>query len=146
MKQRLTNDLNLAMKAKDTYAKNAIKNIKTEISKAETSKNSKEQTDSDIIQIIKKMIKRQKESAEIYKSQNKLDLYETEIKEIEVLSKYVPVELTKEQLLEKVQTILRTNNITETKQFGQAMKLCMNELKEVSDGKVISELIKTILK
>ena len=106
--QTLQHDFKLAMKAKDQAALRAHRAIKSAILIAKTEKGGTiEMADEDLIKVLQKLVKQREDSIAIYKEQNREDLAATEVEEIEVLSRYLPKQLSEEQeaLVKKMKDI-----------------------------------------
>jgi len=146
MKNRINKELITALKAKDKATVSTLRMLKSELIKKEQEKNAKELTNDGIINFIKKLVKKQNETAELYKSQNRMDLHDEEMIQVNILSNYIPKQMSKEELKNQITQILADNNIDDIKLFGKAMGLCMKQLSSVSDGNVIKSIIQTILK
>jgi len=144
--EQINSDLKIAMKTKDKNVLTILRLVKSELVKKEQIKNSKKLTDNDVVSFLKKTVKKQTETANIYKQQDRLDLYNEEMEQVRILNKYIPEQISPENLYIEVKQILNDNNITDIKLFGKAMGLCMKELKDVSDGNTIKTIIQTILK
>jgi len=145
LKQKLQLDLLIAMKSKNKNTIKAIRNIKTEISNKEKSKNGKTLNDVDIISLIKSYIKKRKENAILYKNNNRMDLHEEEINEVSILSVYLPTEMTVVELTNKIKIIIEEMKATTMKDMGKVIGKSMKEYSQFSDGKTISNIVKELL-
>ncbi len=97
------------------------------------------------IQIIQKLIKQRRDAAEIYKTQNRADLYEPEEYQAEIISSYLPVQLSEEELKTIVAEIIKEQNATSIKDMGKVMAAANAKLAGKSDSKTISGVVKTLL-
>jgi len=108
LKQKIQNDFVLALKTKDEKSKMALSNIKSEISVFEKANKNVEANDSDVIRIITSYVKKRSESLLIYRGASREDLAMKEQSEIDVLTKYLPEEMSDGVLEEKLREILTT--------------------------------------
>ncbi|HNQ67203.1 MAG TPA: GatB/YqeY domain-containing protein [Bacteroidales bacterium] len=97
------------------------------------------------IQIIQKLIKQRRDAAEIYKSQNRTDLYEPEVFQADVMSGYLPAQLSAEEIKAEVLAIIKELNAVSVKDMGKVMGAANKKLAGKSDSKTISEIVKSCL-
>ena len=102
-------------------------------------------TSDEELKIITKLVKQRRESAEIYKTQNRPDLYEKEVAEADVLEKYLPARLTDDELTTLVSAIIQRVGATTQADMGKVMGAAMKELAGKADGKEISAKVKQLL-
>lgn len=105
IKQQIQADFIQAMKQKDESAKKALGNIKTKITETEK-KSKKELSNEDVVKVISSAIKQQNQSVEEYTKAGRIDLAEAETKEIDVLQKYMPQQMTEEEVKTAVAQIM----------------------------------------
>lgn len=98
LKQKIQADFITAMKAKDEKTKGALSGLKAKITEAEKAKSNVELTDDDVIKVITTAIKQRKQSVEEFTKGNRLDLVEKEQGEIDVLEKYMPQQMTEQEI------------------------------------------------
>ncbi len=143
---QINNDIKEAMKAKDRIRLEALRGVKKEIIEAKTSKGAAgEVTDADIMKIIQKMVKQRKDAAGLFKSQNREDLAEKELEEVKAIKGYLPVQLSKEELVPLVKAIIEKMGATSMKEMGKVMGIASKELAGKADGKDISAVVKQLL-
>ena len=97
------------------------------------------------VKILQKLVKQRKESAEIYKTQGRADLFDIEQEEIVVIEAYLPAQLSKEEITAVISQIVDSLGTVTMKEMGKVMGLANKELAGKADGKLISEVVKTIL-
>ena len=132
LEQNIQEDIKAAMKAKDTVALAATRAIKGEILLFKTSEGgSKEVTDGDILKMIQKLIKQRKE--------------DNELAEAAVMEKYLPKQLSIEEVKAKVQEIIAQVGATSIKDMGKVMGAANKALAGQSDGRTISAAVKELL-
>ena len=143
---KISADLIAAMKAKEKIALEAIRAVKTAFTLARSEKGADSVlTPEEEIKIIQKLVKQRKESADIYKSQNRPDLYEKEVAEADVLEKYLPAKMSDEELTSILKGIIERIGAKSAADMGKVMGLASKELAGKADGKEISAKVKQIL-
>ncbi|MBO4843509.1 MAG: GatB/YqeY domain-containing protein [Bacteroidales bacterium] len=146
LEQQVQEDIKQAMKAKDTVAMNATRAIKGQILLFKTSEGgSKEVTDGDILNMIRKLVKQRKEAAEQYTAAGRQELADNELAEAAVLEKYLPKQLSADEVKAKVQEIIAQVGATSIKDMGKVMGVASKALAGLSDGRAISAAVKELL-
>jgi uncharacterized protein YqeY len=144
--EKIASDLINAMKAKDKNSLEAIRAAKTAfiLARAEKGTDSVLTTEEEI-KIIQKLVKQRRESAEIYKQNNRPDLCEKETSEADVLEKYLPAKISDEELTKIVKAVIDRVGAKSPADFGKVMGAAMKELAGKADGKEISAKAKQLL-
>lgn len=138
--------IKVAMKAKDSVALAATRAIKGEILIFKTAENgSKEVTDGDIMKMIQKLVKQRKEAAELFVAGGRQDLAENELAEAAVMERYLPKQLSEDEVEEKVKAIIAEVGATSIKDMGKVMGVANKALAGLSDGRTISTIVKRLL-
>lgn len=144
--ETIASDLITAMKAKDKVALEAIRAAKTAFILARTEKAGDVPLSSeDELKIIQKLVKQRRESATIFKEQNRMDLYEKEVAEAAILEKYLPAKMSQEELKNSIKKIIESANAKTQADMGRVMGIATKELAGKADGKEISALVKQLL-
>ena len=144
--EKISSDLIIAMKAKDKLVLEAIRAAKTAFTLARTEKSGDAVlTAEEELKIIQKLVKQRRESAAIYKEQNRPDLFEREITEAEVLEKYLPAKLGEEELVRIIKGIIDRLGAKSPADMGKVMGAATKELAGKADGKDISAKVKQLL-
>ncbi len=144
--EKIAADLITAMKAKDKVSLEAIRAAKTAFLLAHSEKGSGSVlTPEEEIKIIQKLVKQRRESAQIYKDNNRPDLFEKETTEADVLEKYLPAKMSDEELTEKVRSIIEHVGAKSPSDLGKVMGQAMKQLAGKADGKEISAKVKQLL-
>ena len=144
--EKIAADLITAMKAKDKVSLEAIRAAKTAFLLAHSEKGSGSVlTPEEEIKIIQKLVKQRRESAQIYKDNNRPDLYEKETTEADVLEKYLPARMSDEELTETIRSIIARVGAKTPSDLGKVMGPAMKELAGKADGKEISARVKQLL-
>ena len=143
---KISGDLITAMKAKDKVALEAIRAAKTAfvLARAEKGADSALSAEEEI-KIIQKLVKQRRESAAIYKEQNRQDLYEKEIIEADVLEKYLPAKMSAEDISKIIKSIIERVGAKSQSDIGKVMGVATKELAGKADGKEISMIVKQLL-
>ena len=145
LEQQIQNAIKEAMKAKDTVAMNATRAIKGEILLFKTSEGgSKEVTDADILKMIQKLVKQRKEAAEQFVAAGRQELADNEL-EAAVMEKYLPAQLSAEEVKIKIQEIIAQVGASSIKDMGKVMGAANKALAGLSDGRTISTIVKELL-
>ena len=143
LEQQIQDAIKEAMKAKDTVAMNAVRAIKGEILLFKTSEGgSKEVADGDILKMIQKLVKQRKEAAEQFIAAGRQELADNELA---VMEKYLPKQLSIEEVKAKVQEIIAQVGATSIKDMGKVMGAANKALAGLSDGRTISSAVKELL-
>lgn len=146
LENTINQDIKAAMLAKNEADLRALRAVKSALLLAKTEKGAADIVSEDAeIKVLQKLVKQRKESAEIYKSQNREDLYKIEAEEIEVIEKYLPKQLSEEELIAYLQGVISKLGITSVKEMGKVMGVASKDLAGKADGKAISAGIKSIL-
>ena len=144
--EKISADLIAAMKAKDTIALEAIRAAKTAFILAKSEKGAEAVLSSDEeLKVIQKLVKQRRESAEIYKQNNRADLYQKEVAEADVLEKYLPAKMSEAELTAAVKAIIEKVGAKSPADMGKVMGTATKELAGKADGKEISAIVKKIL-
>ena len=144
LKEQLMQDLKDAMKEKNEVKKNTIQMARAGILQIEKDKGI-EVDDAKIIEIIAKEVKGKKDALVDFEKGGRQDLIDQTNAEIEILSKYLPKQLSKEEIKEIVQNIVNDLGATSMKDMGPVMKEAKNKIGAGADGRTINEVVKEIL-
>ena len=94
---------------------------------------------------MQKLAKQRRDSAELYKAQNREDLYQEEIAQLDVINEYLPKLLSESEILDQVKSIASDQNISELKDMGKLIGLSAKAMAGKADNKMISEVVKAFL-
>jgi len=145
LENKINADLKTAMKAKDQAALRGIRAIKNAILLSKTDGSGTELDEEGEIKLVQKLIKSRKDSLEIYQKQDRPDLAVVEEEEINILEKYLPTQLSEEELSPIIQEIINKTGAESMKDMGKVMGMASNQLKGQADGKTISAIVKKLL-
>ncbi len=144
--EKIASDLIAAMKSKDKVALDAIRAAKTAFILARSEKGADTiLSGEEELKIMQKLVKQRRESAAIYKEQNRPDLYEKEIQEADILEKYLPAKMSTEELTGNLQEIIARTGATSLADMGKIMSIATKELAGRAEGREISALVKELL-
>ena len=139
-------EIKQAMLAKDQAKLRGLRAIKAALLLAKTEKgNTDEITEDAEIKILQRLVKQRKESATIYKEQGREDLFAVEQEEIDVISTFLPQQLSQAEIEKVIARIILETGATSVKEMGKIMGLANKELAGKADGKLIGELVKAQL-
>jgi len=143
---KINEDLKGAMKAREKEKLEAIRAVKTAFLLAKADKGATAVlTLDEELKIIQKLVKQRNEAADIYKSQNRIDLYDIEIFEAQVISAYLPKQLTEKELTEALKKIIKSAGASGIKDMGKVMAVASKELAGKAEGKMIAVKVKELL-
>lgn len=139
-------ELKTAMLAKDEKALRSLRAIKAAILLAKTSEGAGgELKEDDEIKLLQKLVKQRKDSLEIYQQQNRTDLAQKEKEEIEIIEKFLPKQLSADELRSAIAAIISEVGATTPADMGKVMGAATKKLAGKADGKTISALVKELL-
>lgn len=143
---RISEDIKKAMLAKDRVRLEALRGIKKEFLEAKTAKGGDGTlSDEAATKVLVKMAKQRRESAAIYKAQNRQDLADGELAEVAVIEEYLPKQLTEEELTAELKKIIAEVGATDAKMMGKVMGVASKALAGRADGRAISAKVKELL-
>ena len=148
LKKKIDDKLNQALKAKDKNTYPTLRLIVSAIKDAEIagrSKGQKELTDSDIISLLKKMIKQRNESCEVYQKAGRNELLENEKKEIEVINFFLPKQLSDEETKKICQDTIKSVGASSMKDMGKIMGVLKSKHADNLDFSKVSSILKGLL-
>ena len=148
LKIQIEEKLNQALKAKDKNIYPTLRLVVSAIKDAEIagrSKGQKEMTDGDITVILKKMIKQRNESCDIYKKAGRNELLENETKAIEVISVFLPKQLSEEETKKICEDVIKSVGASSMKDMGKVMGTLKSKHSDTLDFSKVSSIIKELL-
>ena len=146
LEQKIMAEMKEAMKSKNEASLRGLRAIKAEIIKAKTEPGaSGEISEEKETSLLQKMMKQRRDSLEIYQQQNRADLAQKEQEEIAVIEKFLPKQLTPEELKAELQQIIAETGATSPADMGKVMGTASKKLAGRADGKTISAAVKEML-
>ncbi len=148
LKKQIEEKLNEALKTKDKNTYPTLRLVVSAIKDAEIAyrtKGQKEMSDSDIMAILKKMIKQRNESCEVYKKAGRNELLENETKEIKVINAFLPKQLGEEETKKICQEAIKSSGASSMKDMGKVMGVLKSKHADTLDFSKVSIIIKQLL-
>ncbi len=141
----IQNGIKAAMLAKEKVKLEALRAVKAAILLAKTADGSESISDEAVLKIIQKLVKQRKESAELYKAQNRPELAENELAEAGFMEVYLPKQLTEEELEVELKKIIEAVGAKGPQDMGKVMGTATKQLSGKAEGKAISMMVKKLL-
>lgn len=146
LEQKIMPELKAAMLAKDEKSMRSLRAIKAAIIVAKTAEGAGgELNDEEEIKLLQKLVKQRRDSLEIFTQQNRPDLASKEKEEIEIIEKFLPRQLTPEELKEELRKIIADSGATSPAEMGKVIGIANKQLAGRADGKTISIAVKEML-
>lgn len=146
LQDQVMTEMKAAMKAKDTVALEALRAIKSALLLANTEKGaSAGLSEADEIKLVQKLVKQRKDSATIFTEQGRNDLAEPELSQAAIIEKFLPEQLTEEEIEKVVVQTIDAVGATGMQDMGKVMGIVSKELAGQADGKTISTIVKAKL-
>jgi uncharacterized protein len=146
LEKLINDDIKAAMLARDKQKLEALRAVKSAILLAKTDKGGAGEIEEDAeMKILQKLVKQRRESAEIYKQQGRAALAEEEIFQLAIIEKYLPAQMSEEDVKKIIKEIIAETGATSIKDMGRVMGLATKKLAGKADNKLISGLVKELL-
>jgi len=146
LKDKIQSEMKTAMKAKDQDTLRALRALKSMILLAETEKGAGDELTEDAeMKLLTKAAKQRRDSAQIFKEQGRDDLYEKEVSELVVIERFLPEQLSEDDVKKIVASIIAETGASSMKDMGKVMGLATKKLAGQADPKLVSTLVKSIL-
>lgn len=146
LEQKIMTDLKAAMIAKDEAALRSLRAVKAAILLAKTAEGAGEElTEDDEMKLLQKLVKQRKDSLEIFQQQNREDLAKKEEEEIAVIEKFLPKQMSADEVKAEVEKIITAVGATSPADMGKVMGAATKQLAGKADGKTISAFVKELL-
>jgi uncharacterized protein YqeY len=145
LEAKITNDLKEAMKNKDQAALRSVRAIKAAILIFKTDGSGNVLDEQSEIKLLQKLVKQRQDSLDIFIKQNREDLAATEREEIAIIQKYLPEQISAEELKAAIQAIILETGATSGKDMGKVIGLANQQLSGKAEGKTIAAMVKELL-
>lgn len=146
LKSQIDADIKKAMLAKQKDELRALRAIKSMILLAETEKGGAGELPQEVeMQLLKKASKQRKDSADLYQQEGRDDLYQKEVDELEVISRYLPEQLSEEELTARVKEVIAQVGASGPQDMGKVMGAATKALSGQADNKVVSQIVRQLL-
>ena len=144
--EKVSEDIKNAMKAKDKVALETLRNVKKCFLEAKTAPGANDTlTDADALKIMQKLVKQGKDSAGVYAGQGRQDLADAELAQVAVIERYLPKQMSAEELENVLKEIIAEVGAAGTKDMGKVMGVASKRLAGKAEGRAISEAVKSML-
>ena len=142
----LTDEIKTAMRAKDSLRLEALRAIKSAVMLEQTAQAGDTiLTDEQEIKLVQKLVKQRKDSAQIFKDQNRPDLVEPEEAQAKIIAEFLPAQLSQEEITKIVGDIITQTGAEGMKDMGKVMGMASKQMAGTADGKTISTIVKQLL-
>lgn len=145
LEETINQDIKQAMLAKDKETLEALRAVKSAILLLKTDNSIQAITPEIEIKTLQKLVKQRKESAEMYKSQGREDLCNEELAQLKVISRYLPEQMSADEIKVKLQELIAANGISGIKEMGKLMGLASKAFAGKADNKMVAEIVKSLL-
>ena len=144
--EKVSEDIKNAMKAKDKVALETLRNVKKCFLEAKTAPGANDTlTDADALKIMQKLVKQGKDSAGVYAGQGRQDLADAELAQVAVIERYLPKQMSAEELENVLKEIIAEVGAAGPKDMGKVMGVASKRLAGKAEGGAISEAVKSLL-
>lgn len=143
LEEKINSDIKTAMLARDAAKLEALRAVKSAILLLKTSPEG--YTDDTEIKALQKMVKQRKETAEIYKTQNRAELADVELFQANIIESYLPKQMSEEEIKSEITKIISSVGATSSADMGKVMSVASKQLAGKADGKIISTIVKELL-
>ena len=144
LKHRINQDAKEALKSKDTLTLNVLRMLKSEIRYKEIERGS-ELSDDDVISVLSTAIKKRKDSIQQFEKGGRDDLASKEKEELAVVTKYMPEQVSEEELSQIISQAISEEGATGASDLGKVMKLVMPKVRGRADGKKVNQMVSSQL-
>lgn len=142
----LTDEIKTAMRAKDSLRLEALRAIKSAVMLEQTATAGETTlTEEQEIKLVQKLVKQRKDSAQIFKDQNRPDLVEPEEAQAKIIAEFLPAQLSQEEITKIVGDIITQTGAEGMKDMGKVMGMASKQMAGTADGKTISTIVKQLL-
>jgi uncharacterized protein len=138
---QIESDFKQAMKDKNEITLNTLRMFKSAVKNKEIEKKVKSLSEDELFEVIQKQIKQRRDSVVDFKKGNREDLVTKELNEISVLERYLPKQLTEQELKDLVGTIIQSVGAKTKADMGKVMKEVLSQTKGKADGKMVSSIV-----
>ncbi|MDY0342199.1 MAG: GatB/YqeY domain-containing protein [Lentimicrobium sp.] len=142
---RINEDIKKAMLAREKDKLEALRAVKSALLIALTSEGGAKVTEQDEIKLLQKLVKQRREAATIYTEQQRTDLAEVENSQAEVIAAYLPEQMSREEIVRRIEAIVINTGATSIKDMGKVMAVAGEQLAGKADNKTLAAIIKEAL-
>lgn len=142
LREKIPQDLKDALRSKKALELTVLRMLQSSIRNKEIEKNKKELSDEEVIEVVGSEIKKRKEASSEFEKVNRHDAADKEKAEIEILMRYMPSQLTEDEIRAEVKKAITGADAKNTKDLGKVMKIIIPAVKGKADGSVVSKIVK----
>lgn len=142
LREKIPQDLKDALRSKKALELTVLRMLQSSIRNKEIEKNKKELSDEEVIEVVGSEIKKRKEASSEFEKVNRHDAADKEKAEIEILMRYMPSQLTEDEIRAEVKKAITGADAKDTKDLGKVMKIIIPAVKGKADGSVVSKIVK----
>ncbi len=142
LKERIAQDLNEALKARDDRKLSALRLLRTEIKKREVSGQKRELPEAEVLEAISTLVKQRRESIRLFREGQRQDLVEKEEEELQILLAYLPQPFSQTEVEALIDQVIGETQATGPRDHGKVMKVVMPQVAGRAEGKAITEIVK----
>jgi len=142
LRNKIPEDLKNALRNKNQVELSVLRMLQSAIRNKEIEKNKAELTDEEVIQVVASEIKKRRESIEGYLKGQRQDLVDKENAELDVLMKYMPRQMTEDEIREEARKAIRESDAKTLKEIGKVMKIIMPRTKGKAEGALVNRVVK----
>jgi uncharacterized protein YqeY len=142
LKERIAQDLNEALKARDDRKLSALRLLRAEIKKREVSGQKKELSEAEVVEAISTLVKQRKESIRLFHEGQRQDLVEKEEEELQILLSYLPQPFSQTEIEALIDQVIGETQATGPRDHGKVMKAVMAQVRGRAEGQAVSEIVK----
>lgn len=146
LQQKIDQEIKTAMLSKNASRLRGLRAIKAALLLANTESGASDVLSEEAeVKVLQKLAKQRKESADIYRTQNREDLYTIEMEELQVIEEFLPKQMSREEISAYIEGVIKRTGAASIKDMGKVMGTANKELAGKADGKTISEIVKQLL-
>lgn len=145
LEERINADIKSAMLAKEKRKLDALRAVKSAILLLKTNGSAAPISEEQEIACLQKLVKQRKESAQLFKEQNRMDLYEEESFQQSVIEAYLPEQMSQEEIKSALQQIIEQTGASSMKDMGKVMGAAQKAFAGRADNKLVSTMVKELL-
>ena len=145
LEEKINAGIKAAMLAKDHVTLESLRAIKSAILLEKTSKSGAEINEAAEMALLQRLVKQRREAADIFKSQNRTDLYDAEMAQAAVIEQFLPAQMSPAEIETALRDIIAQTGASSMKDMGKVMGMAAKQLAVKADNKAVSEMVKKLL-
>ncbi len=145
LEEQINADIKTAMLAREKEKLEALRAIKSAVLLEKTKEGASDVSRDAELKLLQRLVKQRKEAAEVYASQNRAELADSEIFQANIIEKYLPAQMGNDELADILKKIIAETGASSVKDMGKVMGIATKQLAGKADNKAISDIIKKLL-